>query len=149
MSPELKNILSQAQKLDHQSQIQLISRLSTQIQPRTAPEDKMLQVQEQSINGYVLLEPASAIDFIQEHQELVALLNESYKEIRKYFPSEELKLELVSDREIAEDQQLFVYICTSLSVTDSLKKLDEFDEKWWLERIDRANGLLNFNLRFV
>jgi hypothetical protein len=149
MSPELKNILSQAQKLDRQSQIQLINHLSTQTQPRTAPENGMLQVQEQSISGYILLEPASAIDFLQEHQELVALLNESYKEIRKYFPSEDLKLELVSDREIAEDRQLFVYINTSLSVTDALKKLDEFDKKWWLERIDRANGLLNFNLQFV
>ncbi len=36
MSPELKNILSQAQKLDRQSQIQLISHLSdrTQSEPK-------------------------------------------------------------------------------------------------------------------
>jgi hypothetical protein len=33
MSPELKNILSQAQKLDRASQIQLISHLSNQTQP--------------------------------------------------------------------------------------------------------------------
>lgn len=177
MSPELKDILNQAQKLDRQSQLQLISHLSNQTQPEPKEqndnpllaiagslvddpffEDYIAEIDrdrqeidslEQSINGYILPEPASAIDFLQEHQELVALLNESYNEIRKYFPSEDLKLQLVSDREIAEDQQLFVYINTSTSVVDALKKLDEFDNHWWLERIDMVNGLLNFNLRFV
>ncbi|MCY7336449.1 MAG: hypothetical protein LH613_09605 [Chamaesiphon sp.] len=38
MSPELENILSQAQKLDRQSQLQLISRLSNQTQPE--PKDR-------------------------------------------------------------------------------------------------------------
>jgi hypothetical protein len=37
MSPELEHILSQAQQLDRASQIQLISRLSTQTQPQ--PEE--------------------------------------------------------------------------------------------------------------
>ena len=77
------------------------------------------------------------------------MLTEAYQELRKYFLSEDLKLELVADPEIAGDQQLFVYIFTSLSATDALKGFDEFDEQWWLDRIDRANGLLNFNLRFI
>jgi hypothetical protein len=177
MSPELERILSQAQQLDRQSQIQLISHLSNQTQPETkdptenpwlaiagslvddplfeeyvAEIDRYRQeidLLEQSINGYILLESSSAIDFLQEHQELFVLLKEASKEIRKYFPSEDLKLELVSDPEIVQDRQLFVYIFTSLSVTDALNKFDEFDEQWWLDRIDRANGLLNFNLRFV
>jgi hypothetical protein len=149
MSPELKSILSQAQKLDRQSQMQLISHLSNQTQPRSTLDDGILPVLEQSLNGYILLEPSSVSNFIQEHQELVSLLNEAYQEIKKYFPSEDLRLELVSDPEIAEDQQLFIYVLTSLSATDALKKLDEFDGQWWLERIDRANGLLNFNLGFV
>jgi hypothetical protein len=100
-------------------------------------------------NGYILLKPSSVGNFLQEHKELVSLLNEAYQELRKYFSTEDLKLELVADAEIAEDRQLFVYIFTSLSVTDALDKLDEFDECWWLDRIERANGLLNFNLRFV
>jgi hypothetical protein len=130
-------------------QLRLISRLSNQTQPSATPDDGMLQVPEQPLDGYILLEPATVSNFLQEHRVLVSLLNEAYQEIRKHFASEDLKLELVSDREIAEDRQLFVYILTSLSVTDALKKLDRFDEQWWLERIDRANGLLNFNLRFV
>jgi hypothetical protein len=99
--------------------------------------------------GYILQQPSSVGSFLQEHKELVSLLTEASKELRKYFSTEDFKLQLVSDPEIAGDQQLFVYISTSLSVTDALKKLDEFDEKWWLDRIDHANGLLNFNLRFV
>jgi hypothetical protein len=115
-------------------------------------EDKMLKVPEQYLNGldgYILPKPSAVGNFIQAHQELASLINEAYQELRKYFSSEDLKLELVTDPEIAEEQQLFVYILTSLSVTDALQKFDEFDQQWWLARIDRANGLLNFNLRFV
>jgi hypothetical protein len=97
---------------------------------------------------YILSKPLVGI-FLQEHQEIVSLLNDAYKEVRKYFASEDLKLDLVSDPEIAGDKQLFAYIFTALPVIDALKKLDEFDEQWWLDRVDRANGLLNFNLRFV
>jgi hypothetical protein len=39
MSPELERILSQAQQLDRESQIQLISHLSNQTQPQ--PEDRV------------------------------------------------------------------------------------------------------------
>jgi hypothetical protein len=115
-------------------------------------EDKMLKVLEQYLNeldGYILPKLSTVGNFLQAHQELSSLLNEAYQELRKYFSSEDLKLELVTDPEIAGDQQLFVYIFTSLSVTNALEKFDEFDEQWWLDRIDRANGLLNFNLRFV
>jgi hypothetical protein len=115
-------------------------------------EDKMLKVPDRHLNGldgYMLSESSAVGNFIQAHQELTSLLNEAYQELRKYFSSEDLKLELVTDPEIAGEQQLFVYIFTSLSVTDALQKFDEFDEQWWLDRIDRANGLLNFNLRFV
>ena len=115
-------------------------------------EDKMLKVSEQYINeldGYILSKPSSVSNFLQAHAEIVLLLSEAYRELRKYFSSENLKLELVSDPEIAGEQQLFVYIFTSLSVTDALNKFDDFDNRWWLDRIERANGLLNFNLRFV
>jgi hypothetical protein len=115
-------------------------------------EDKMLKVPDRHLNGldgYMLPKSSAVGNFLQAHQELTSLLNEAYQELRKYFSSEDLKLELVTDPEIAGEQQLFVYIFTSLSVTDALQKFDEFDEQWWLDRIDRANGLLNFNLRFV
>jgi hypothetical protein len=118
----------------------------------TKLEDKMLKIPEQYLNGlegYIFSKSSSLGDFLQAHKELVSLLNEAYQELRKYFSSEDLKLELVVDPEIAGEQQLFVYILSSQSVTDALKKIDEFDDRWWLERIDRANGLLNFNLRFV
>jgi hypothetical protein len=46
MSPELKNILSQAQKLDRQSQIQLINHLSnqTQSQPKEQTDNPWLAI---------------------------------------------------------------------------------------------------------
>ena len=112
----------------------------------------MFTVPEQYLNrleGYILSNPSAVENFLQAHQELISLLTEAHQELRKYFSSEDLKLELVADPEIAGDKQLFVYVFTFLSVTDALEKFDEFDERWWLDRIDRANGLLNFNLRFV
>ncbi len=40
MSPELKDILSQAQKLDRQSQLQLINYLSNQTQPEPKEQNE-------------------------------------------------------------------------------------------------------------
>jgi hypothetical protein len=117
--------------------------------PRPDKKNKNNQLLSWLQNGYILLKPSSVGNFLQENKELVSLLNEAYQELRKYFSTEDFKLELVTDAEIAGEKQLFVYVFTSLSVTDALKKFDEFDECWWLNRIARANGLLNFNLRFV
>ena len=80
-------------------------------------EDKMLKVPDRYLNGldgYMLSKSSAVGNFLQAHQELTSLLNEAYQELRKYFSSEDLKLELVADPEIAGDQQLFVYIFTSL-----------------------------------
>jgi hypothetical protein len=70
-------------------------------------EDKMLKVSEQYLNGldgYMFSKSSVVGNFLQAHQELSSLLNEAYQELRKYFSSEDLKLELVTDPEIAGEQ---------------------------------------------
>jgi hypothetical protein len=87
--------------------------------------------------------------FIQEHQQLIWLLNDAYKELRKYFPSEDLRMELVSDVKIAEKDRLFIYILTSLSESDALNKFDKFDKYWEGYRRELAKESLNFKIRFI
>jgi hypothetical protein len=87
--------------------------------------------------------------FLDRHLNLVDFLLESAKQIRIYFPSEELSLEVVSDPETAGNEELFVYILTSLPAKDALEKLNEFDDQWFLDQLDLTDGLFNFNLRFV
>lgn len=99
--------------------------------------------------SYLIPNPENVLTFLNQYQDLVSFLIDAYVEIRKYFPNEALSLEVVSDSEAASSRELFVYILTSLPVKKALKKLDELDDQWFLEQLDRTNNLLNFNLRFV
>ncbi len=118
------------------------------------PEDTQAEIiarkQARSIEKYTILisKIPDISKFIQEHQ-LVWLLNDAYKKLRKYFPSEDLKMELVPDVKIAEKDRLFVYILTSLPESDALNKFDEFDKYWEGYRRELAKESLNFKILFV
>lgn len=87
--------------------------------------------------------------FIQEHQQLIWLLNDAYKKLRKYFPSEDLRLDLVSDVKIAEKDRFFIHILTSLSESDALNKFNEFEKYWADYQRGLPKEFLNFKIRFI
>jgi hypothetical protein len=58
-------------------------------------------------------------------------------------------LEVVSDPEVEGWDQLFAYILTSLPVREALAQLNKLDKEWFLDQLDRVDGLFNFNLEFV
>jgi hypothetical protein len=99
--------------------------------------------------AYNIPNSADVAVFLDKHPGLADFVLEAAKHIRKYFPYEKLSLEVVSDPEMGEDEELFSYILTSLSVEDALQKLNNFDEQWFLNQLDRTGGLFNFNLKFV
>lgn len=98
---------------------------------------------------YTVANFSKLLKFLSNNQSLFELLFEAHGEIKKYFPLEEIVLEVVLDPEIDSHEGIFAYILTSLPVAEALRKLDEFDEEWFLNQLDRTNGLFNFNLRFV
>jgi hypothetical protein len=77
--------------------------------------------------------------FLENHANLIDVMLEAYPQIRKYFPTEKLRLKLYIDPESSEWEYLIISICVSSeSVDEALNQLEEFDENWW---IDASSGV--------
>ena len=87
--------------------------------------------------------------FLDKHKDIANLVLEAHTKIRGFFTSETLLLELISDISIEGGEELFVYIQTHLSVEEAVEKINDFDEQWFLDQLNRTKGLFNFNLRFL
>jgi hypothetical protein len=98
-----------------------------------------------------LLRNATAVHrFLQAYPRLIDVLREAQLHLAKHFgPDPQVALEVVSDPEVDDSKQLFAYICTSLPVDAALAQLDLLDEEWFLDQLERVNGLFNFNLESV
>lgn len=83
------------------------------------------------------------------NRHLIPIIFNAYEEIKKRFPSEKLILESVSDPEAENEEEVFVYILTSLPVGEAIARLNNLDEEWFLSELPRTKGLFNFNIRFV
>jgi hypothetical protein len=98
---------------------------------------------------YTLRQPDEVLAFLEENPFLVSLLIEAYSPIQHYFPDSNLFLEMFADPESTDDHQLLVaLIATHLSPEEALIKLDQLDEDWWLDVMDRAQGKLCINVEF-
>ncbi|MEA5553032.1 hypothetical protein VB713_18975 [Anabaena cylindrica UHCC 0172] len=72
--------------------------------------------------------------FLQKHSNLIDVILEAHPQIRKYFPTEKLRLQLYVDPESPQWEKLVLSICASPeSVDESLNQLNEFDENWWID----------------
>ena len=58
-------------------------------------------------------------------------------------------LKVVTDPEIAGENQLFAYVHTTLSPKEAFNKMDRLDEEWFLDEINRTRGKFNLNIEFV
>jgi hypothetical protein len=81
---------------------------------------------------------------------LMPLLVEARRTISRYFPDDaRTRLQLLPDRDDGDHVDLFAIIGTSLREEDALRRLDRFDEEWWLEAAVRANGQLTIDVESV
>ncbi len=81
--------------------------------------------------------------FLNKHLFLISILNEAYMHIKIYFPKSKVHLKISRDHDSTElYEELVAIIETDLSIKDTMKQLDEFDENWWDDNIDRAQDLL-------
>lgn len=86
---------------------------------------------------------------MRKHQSLVDILLKAHQEVRKYFPSEKLRLKLSVDPESPQWEKLLLSIYSSPEYVDeALNKLDEFDQKWWIEASLGVAVNLYINLEF-
>lgn len=69
--------------------------------------------------------------FLETNRHLIPLIYSSIPIIESFFPKHRLTAELSSDPESdIKNQNIVIYIRTSLPVEETLKRLEEFDQKW-------------------
>ncbi len=101
------------------------------------------------VQFYTIDNVVDTLRFLRKHQSLVDILLKAHQEVRKYFPSEKLRLKLSVDPESPQWEKLLLSICSSTEYVDeALNKLDEFDQKWWIEASLGVAVNLYINLEF-
>lgn len=100
-------------------------------------------------NFYEYRGKAQVSAYLLTHPDLIDFLKDSYFQLRKCFGLDaSYVLEVVTDPE-SNHPTLFGYIRTGLPIDEAQAKLDEFDDEWFLDRIEQVGNYLNFNLEMV
>ena len=88
-------------------------------------------------------------EFLNDEPHLLDVLNEAFWEILVYFGDfVAVTLEVVNGIEGETDPYLRVGIISCDDVGRLLRRLEAFDEGWWLSKLPEVNGDLIFNLDF-
>lgn len=98
---------------------------------------------------YSFQEKDKIVNFLCNNFELVFILNEANKQIRKYFLNEVLALKLLQFPGDECWEQLAIKIRTNLSPKEAGNKLEQFENEWWLDNSHGINDQLLINLEFV
>jgi hypothetical protein len=97
---------------------------------------------------YTFQSGPEVVKFLNAEANLVPLLKEAYDEIRKYFPSAVLILDILIDPEATDEKELAILIRTSLHPDEALDRLDLLDEEWWLDASLDTGEKLSIHLEF-
>jgi len=83
---------------------------------------------------YTLRRQSEVIEFLGDNPFLFPFLDEAYEQIRNYFgKSAQVGLEVITDPEVAREQELVIFIRTNLSPDEAFEKLEQLGEGWWLD----------------
>lgn len=97
---------------------------------------------------YSIHDYEEVLNFVKKNVFLIDILLDAFPKLQKYFGMD-VKVDLVLRTDPEEYyQELFGYIKTSRSIDESHASLEEFDDHWFLDRLNATRGLLNFNLVF-
>src|SRR2546427_7658944 len=89
---------------------------------------------------YIFRERLEILRFLEQYSFLVPILVESWSTIRNYFTHPRLFLEVVVDPEAVDEEQLVIFITTSMQPDEASGSLDRFDDDWWLDALERTHG---------
>lgn len=81
---------------------------------------------------YTLRRPEDVYDFLKKEPSAIALVSEAHGRIREHFPKGEIFMEVLRDPGSPIERELLISISTSLPPSDAVRKLDAFDDSWWL-----------------
>jgi hypothetical protein len=92
---------------------------------------------------------SQVIKFLENDPLLISILQDASEQIKNYFdPSTQIYLEVISDPEIEGHQELALFINTKLSPEEALRRLEQFDEGWWLDASFSAREKICIDVEF-
>ena len=99
---------------------------------------------------YIFRNRSEVINFTVNNSFLLQSLHEACEQIRNFFgKSTQVVLEVVTDPEFAEDQELVIFIRTYLSPDEAFEKLEQFDDEWWLDVPATVRKKLCIDVEFI
>lgn len=87
-----------------------------------------------------------ALSFIRANDFLLPLLAEIPPRVKTVF-GDNVKLAL--KLKLSDEPEVWVLIQTELSAREAFPLLDQFDNEYWLDNLERAQGKLNVRLEYV
>lgn len=98
---------------------------------------------------YIFRRRSKIVKFLESNPFLFSTLQEAHPQIRNYFgTSARIFLEVITEPEVAGEEELVVFIHINLPPEEALKKLEQLDEKWWLDAPANARKKLCINVEF-
>jgi len=95
---------------------------------------------------YKLVNDKKIFTYLQENKQYVKILNDLYQEIKKYFRTSEIFLELLDEFECPEPDKFRISIKTKYELQASLKKLKEFRINKFLKQYDPLETHVMFTI---
>ena len=86
--------------------------------------------------------------YVDNNLFLKPIINDIKTEIRKYFKSEMVSLDTICDPE-DNSEVLFISVLSSEDVDIVHNKMDEFNDNWWIENLDRTKSKICIDVVFV
>lgn len=92
-------------------------------------------------NIYRLSDPIEIKEFLKNNKYLLHLVTEAHGELQNFFPFSPVSMKV-------HQNELVIAVITSLSPEEADARLDEFDEKWWIDASADANARLCITVEF-
>ncbi len=98
---------------------------------------------------FVFRENALVKSFLEKNFFLTPLLLQASEKIREFFGSVIVVLEVSTDPDDGNEQELWARVQTRTTPEIALSTLTAFDQEWWLDASSFSRNLLNIKLEYV
>ncbi len=89
---------------------------------------------------YKFRRPEEVYAFLRKDPTAIALILEAQRRIREHFSEEEIFMEVLTDPSLPDEKELLISISTSLPPDEAIRRLDAFDEDWWLGALTNSTA---------
>lgn len=98
---------------------------------------------------FTFRERAKVMSFLERNFFLTPLLLQANDKIREFFGPSGVALEVSTDPDDGNFQELWARIETNSAPEEALSILTRFDDEWWLDASASSQNLLNIKLEYV